>query len=216
MNHTLFIILCNHSIVIAAVIACFRVKSVTSDYYPFIIFIWLGLLNESVSLALLYNRYTNTVNSNIFVLLEYLLILFQFYKWNKGNAAKYYLLAYVGLLVWAADNFLLNSVQQNNSVFRVFYSFVVLLFSIDMVNKIIIFENIRLKNHAMFLICLIFIFYYGFKACVESFNMFHLGLTGNFLRKLWLILNIVNLITNLLFALAVLWIPTRQKFILRY
>ena len=178
--------------------------------------IWLGLLNESMSLAFIFKGTSNTVNSNIFVLLEFLLILFQFYKWNKGNAAKYYLVAFVGILVWVTDNFLLNSIQQNNSVFRVFYSFAALLFSIDQVNRVIIFENSYLKKNAVLLICVTFIFYYGFKACVESFNMFHVGVSRNFLEKLWLILYFVNFITNLLLALAVLWIPTKRKIILHY
>jgi hypothetical protein len=216
VNHLLMTIFYNHSIAIAAVIACFRIRSVTSDFYPFIIMIWLGLLNESVSLALIFNGSGNAVNSNIFVLLEFLLILFQFYKWNHGHFSKYSLIAFAGLVVWITDNLLLNTVQQNNSLFRVFYSFTILLFSIDHINRIIIFQNSRLKKNAVFLICLTFIFYYGFKACVESFNMVHLGLSTDLLRKFWIMLYFVNFITNLLFALAVLWIPTKQKYILRY
>jgi hypothetical protein len=42
--------------------------------------------------------------------------------------------------------------------------------------------------------------------------MIHLGLSKTFRSKLWLSLNLVDLITNLLLALAVLWIPTRQRF----
>src|SRR5665647_259127 len=216
MNYMIFSIFCSHSILIAAVIACFRIKAVLKDYYPFIFLLWMGLLNETISLFLLYSGHSNAVNSNIFVLLEFLLILYQFYCWSFSRPARFVVITFIGISVWLADNFLLNSIQQNNSVFRVFYSFVVLLFSIDKVNQLLIFENSNLKKNAMFLICLTFIFYYGFKACVESFNMIHLGLSRSFLQKLWMILNFVNLITNLLFALAVLWIPTRQRFILRY
>src|SRR5690349_21185288 len=120
--------------------------------------IWLGLLNESVSLALIFNGSGNAVNSNIFVLLEFLLILFQFYKWNDGHFSKYSLIAFAAVIVWVTDNLLLNTIQQNNSLFRVFYSFTILLFSIDHVNRIIIFQNSRLKKNAVFLICLTFIF----------------------------------------------------------
>lgn len=216
MNYMIFSIICSHSILIASVIACFRIKAVLKDYYPFIIMLWAGLLNETISLSLLYSGHSNTVNSNIFVLLEFLLILYQFYRWNYSRRIMYLVIALAGISVWMADNFLLNSIQQNNSVFRVFYSFVILLFSIDKINQLLVFENSNLKNNAMFLICITFIFYYVFKACVESFNMIHLGLSRRFLQELWMILNFVNLITNLLFALATLWIPTRQKFILRY
>ena len=216
MKHTLLTVFLNHSIIIAAVIAAFRFKAVSPNYYPFIILIWLGLLNESISLALISNGYSNTVNSNIYVLFDYLLILLQFYKWNRSGPLRYYIIAIIGLLVWITDNFLMNSICQNNSVFRVFYSFMVLFFSIDKMNSIVIFENLRIRKNATFLICAGFIFYYTLKACVESFNMFHLGLTAILLRKFWFILYIVNFITNLLFALAVLWIPKRQRFILPY
>jgi hypothetical protein len=216
MWHTLLTVFLNHSIIIAAVIAVFRFKAISSNYYPFIILIWLGLLNESISLALISGGYRNTVNSNVFVLCDYLLILLQFYKWNRSGPLRYYIMAAIGFAVWTTDNFIMNSIDQNNSVFRVFYSFIVVFFSIDKINSIIIFENLRIRKNATFLICAGFIFYYILKACVESFNMIHLGLTGSLLRKFWFILYIVNFITNLLFALAVLWIPTRQRFILRY
>jgi hypothetical protein len=216
MLHTLLTVFLNHSIIIAAVIGAFRIKAISSNYYPFILLIWLGLLNESISLALISNGYSNTTNSNMYVLLDFLLILWQFYKWNGSGPLRYYIVALAGLAVWVIDNFFMNSIYQNNSLFRVFYSFMVLFFSIDKINSIIIFENLRIRKNATFLICAGFIFYYTLKACVESFNMFHLGLTGILLRKLWFILYIVNFITNLLFALAILWIPTRQRFILRY
>ena len=216
MKHTLLTVFLNHSIIIAAVIACFRFKSISAGYYPFIILIWLGLLNESISLALISNGYSNTTNSNIYVLFDYLLILLQFYKWNGSGPLRYYVVGIIGIVVWITDNFLMNSIHQNNSVFRVFYSFIVLFFSIDKMNSIIIFENRRIRKNAIFLICAGFIFYYTLKACVESFNMFHPGLTRILLRKFWFILYIVNFITNLLFALAVLWIPKRQRFILPY
>jgi hypothetical protein len=144
MNYMVFSIICSHSILIASAIACFRVKAILKDYYPFVFLLWTGLLNETISLSLLYTGHSNTVNSNIFVLLEFLLILYQFYRWNDRRHNMYVLIAFVGISVWIADNFLLNSIQQNNSVFRVFYSFVVLLFSIDKINQIIIFENSNL------------------------------------------------------------------------
>lgn len=207
-----FSIICSHSIVIAPVIALFRIKVVIKDFHPFIFLLWLGLLNETISLAFLYNRRFNTVNSNIFVLLEFLLILYQFYCWNTSRRMKYFIIAFAGIAVWITDNFVINSLTQNNSVFRVFHSLIILLFSVAQINKIQVFQNGWFKGNAVFLICLTFIFLYGFKAWVESFNMIHLGLSRSFLSKLWLSLNIVNLITNLLLALAVLWIPTRQRF----
>ena len=206
----------NYSILIAAIIGIVRFKSIIRDYYPFIFMIWLGVLNETLSLIFIFTVGSNTFNSNIFVLLECLLILYQFYRWNDGGIKKYSILAMFALGLWIADNLVLNSITDNNSLFRAFYSFLVVFFSIDQVNKLIIYERGPLLKNSMFVICITFLLYYGFKAFVESYNMFHLGLSKTLLRDLWIILYFVNGIANLLYALAVLWIPTKVKFILPY
>ena len=83
MHGFLLNILLNHSIVIAALIGAFRFKTVIKNFQPFSLFIWLGLINETLSLILIYSKGSNTVNSNIYVLLECILILYQFYSWNS-------------------------------------------------------------------------------------------------------------------------------------
>ena len=216
MSSFLLEIALNYSILGAAIIGIIRFKSIIPDYYPFIFIIWLGVFNETLSLVLIFTMGRNTVNSNIFVLLEYLLIVYQFYRWNDNGLKKYVILAFLGLAVWSADNLVLNSITHNNSLFRAFYSFLIVFFSIDQVNKLVIYERGPLFKNPMFIICITFLLYYGFKAFVESYNMFHLGLSKTLLRDLWIILYFVNGIANLLYAIAVLWIPTKVKFILPY
>jgi len=206
----------NYSILIAAVIGIIRFKSIISDYYPFLFIIWLGVANETVSLVLIFTIGTNNFNSNIYVLLEYLLIVYQFYKWNDGSSKKYVILILLGVAVWITDNFVVNSIANNNSLFRVFYSFIIVFFSIDQVNKLMIYERDPLYKNPMFIICITFLLYYGFKTFVESYNMIHVGLSRSLLRYLWIILYFVNGFANLLYALAVLWIPTKVKFTLPY
>jgi len=213
MTNYFLLIFFNYSIVIAAIIAVFRFKSIMADYYPFIFFIWLGLFNEILSLLLIYNYESNTVNSNLYVLVEYLLLLLQFYKWSDNGSKRYYWLAGIGIAVWIADNFIINTIFDNNSVFRVFYSFIIIFFSIDKVNNLLVFEYSNLLKHPVFITCIAFTFYYGFKAFVESFNMVHLGLNPVILKDLWIILYFVNGTANLLYAIAVLCIPKKIKFI---
>lgn len=216
MDNYLIRIVLNHSIIIAALIGAIRLKHIVSEFYPFIAIIWLGLLNESVSLVVIYNSGSNMLNSNVFVLLEYGLILYQFYKWNGHNSWKYFSLACLGVAIWVADNFFINTLTENNSIFRVFYSFIIVFFSIDQVNKIIVFEKGVLLKNAMFIICITFLFYYGCKAYVESFNIFHEVLSNQLLQIFWKMLYFVNLIANLLYAVAILCIPVRPKFTLPY
>ena len=211
MNYFLLIFF-NYSIIIAAIIAIVRFKTIMADYYPFVFFIWLGLLNEILSLFLICNYQSNAANSNLYVLLEYMILLLQFYKWNNKGIKKYYWLAAIGMAVWITDNFIINTLSQNNSIFRVFYSFVILFFSIDQLNKLLVFEYGNLLKHPIFIACITFVFYYGFNVFVESFNMVHLGLNPAILRNLWIILYFVNGTANLLYAIAVLCIPTKIKF----
>ena len=211
MNYFLLIFF-NYSIIIAAIIAIVRFKTIMADYYPFVFFIWLGLFNEILSLFLIYSYQSNAANSNVYVLLEYMILLLQFYKWNNKGIKKYYGLAVIGIAVWITDNFIINTLSQNNSIFRVFYSFVILFFSIDQLNKLLVFEYGNLLKHPIFIACITFVFYYGFNVFVESFNMVHLGLNPAILRNLWIILYFVNGTANLLYAIAVLCIPTKIKF----
>lgn len=215
-NHYLFIFLLNHSIVIAAVIGAVRLRHMPAAFLPFTWLIWVGAFNETLSLLMI--RYTggNTVNANVFVLVEYLLIVLQFYTWNGRGTRKYYLFAALGLSVWITDNLVINSISGNNSLFRVYASLIILFFSTDYINKMIVFEPRQLWRNAAFIVCMAFAFYFGLKAFVESFNVFRIGLPHEFLRNLWMILYFVNFIANLLYAVALLCIPTRQEFTWRY
>jgi hypothetical protein len=206
----------NLSIIFAAIAGLIRVRRISPVYYPFLIIVWFGLLNEILSIVMAYSIRNNSINSNVFVLIEYLLLLWQFYKWNDGNRKKYYLLACIGTLVWVADNLLINSLSQNNSTFRIFYSFIIVLLSINQINKIIIYEKGALIKNAMFIICITFLFYYGCKAFVETFNTIHLSLSNVFLWNLYIILYFVNVFSNVLYTLAILCIPVRQEFTLPY
>jgi hypothetical protein len=206
----------NHSIVIAVIIGVIRFKKIAADFYPFLLVILTGLVNESLSLVLIYTTGSNTINSNFFVLLEYALLLWQFYRWEGRHHKKYFLLAGIGLAIWITDNLLVNTLAQNNSLFRVFYSFVILFLSIDEINKLIIFENEDLLKNACFIICFTFLFYYGLKAFIESYNMFHLGLSKGLLQSLWIILYFVNVVANLLYAIAILCMPPKLKFTFPY
>jgi len=216
MNNFLVNIFLNHSIVLPAVLGAVRFKKIVSSFIPFIILIWLGLLNETLSLALIFSNGSNALNSNIYVLLEYGIILWQFYEWNQDGKKKYYFFALAGVAVWILDNGVLNSPMDNNSIFRVFYSIVLVFFSIDQVNKILIYEKGRLIKNAMFLICVTFLVYYGCKAFIEVFNAFRLGLSDHFFRHLWMILYFVNVFANIMYAIAIVCLPTKQEFILPY
>lgn len=206
----------NHSIIIAAIIGMIRFKSISRDFHPFIYILWLGLANETLSLILIYTHQSNTANSNLFVYLEYLLFIWQFSKWKSFPGKFYYLLIILGLAVWMTDNFILHSITRNNSLFRAVAAFTIVFLCFDQLNKNVIFDLGSLRKNKIFILCLIFSFFFVFKAFVEAFNIFSISLSRELLNTLWIILGFVNFITNILYAIVTLWIPTKQKFILPY
>ena len=209
-------IILNHSILIPAVAGIIRSRSTLSSFYPFLLFIWLAAVNETVSLILILSVGSNTVTSNIYVLLEFLILLRQFYQWNEDRLRKLLFFAAIGIVVWIADNIVLHSIGDSNSVFRSYYSLIILLFSIDETNHIIMIEKKSLLKNAAFLICVAFIFYYGCKSFVEVINVFDLPYGPLFYRQLWQILSVLNCLSNIIFTFAIVWSPKQREFILLY
>lgn len=201
------------SILLAAVSGLALYKFALPVYRPYFFFIWLGTFNEALSWTLIEINRNNVVNSNIYVLAEYLILLFIFYRWNeKANRNRYLFLAGAGALIWVMDNFVLHSIFTINSIFRVFYSCLVLFLSINQINKLIVYERRKLIKNAMFLICMAFVFFYSYKAFIETFYILQLPFSTVFYQNLFQVLLFVNLFTNLVYAIAILCIPTKREF----
>lgn len=213
--HSLLILL-NFSVAIPAFVLLFRYGGSLKDYWPFIVLMWSGLLNEATSYVLILRMHTNMVASNIYILIEYFLILIQMVIWKRQPVWQYILFAVLGSMVWVMDNCYLNDINDNNSIFRMFYSLATVLFSLDLFNRIIIYERHPVTKHPVFLICTGFILYYGCKAFIESFNIFHVGLSDLFFMRLFIILSVVNLLANLIYAYAILCIPKKPEFTMPY
>ncbi|MEP6749368.1 MAG: hypothetical protein ABJB86_16655 [Bacteroidota bacterium] len=206
------------SIGIAAIIACWRFRKIHPVFRPFIYCIWLALANEILSIILVQTIRTNAVNSNIYVLLESLLIVWQFRKWGMFERYKIVFKLLLGLLVlaWFTENFMLFSIRQFSSWFRIFYSFIIVLLSISLLNRQILGDKGILLKNPVALICLSFIIYYTYKVLVETFWVYGLNESGTFRNKVYIILNYINLFSNLIYALAVLWMPTKHRFTMQY
>ncbi len=101
-----------------------------------------------------------------------------------------------------------------SSFFSIVSSFVLIFLAINQVNQLIIQEKRNLLKNSKFLICAGVLIFFTYKIMVESFYVMKLDQSTIFLSGIFNILVFVNLFVNLLFALATLWIPTRQRFTL--
>ena len=215
-----------HLFYISAISACsillpcgatlFRWSRMKEKYLPLTLLLALGILNETTSFISLHYCANNTVNGNIYVLADFLLVVWLFARLDTFISKIFLSLIMVsGLILWIADNLLLHSLSANNSMFRMVASLIIVYISIDKVNQLLFFSSpIRLKNTDL-LLSIGFLTYHAYKTFVEAFHVFPMPKDRAFYEKLWVILGIINMVTNLLFTLAILCIRQKQEFTLR-
>lgn len=206
------------SIGIAAIISVIRFRKINPVYYPFIYCIWLAFSNEVLGYFLIYSGHSNAVNINIYVLFESLLITWQFRKWLVFERYKKpYLVLLVSFLVfWIIEAFFVLSITLIFTYFRVYYSFIIVLMSIDTLNRILVREKTNLLKNPVFLICVSFVIYYTFTVIVGIFWIYGFAGSRSFRRNLGWVYIYINFFSNLIYAFAVLWMPKKLRFSLPY
>lgn len=205
------------SIFIAGMIAVFRFSNIGEVYHPFIYLIWIGCINETVSYFLIINHNNSILNSIIYGLCESLLLLWFYYNLGvfKRNIFLY-ALVFLFVVIWFIESFLSKRFGSNfNSVFSIAYSLSVVLLGINSINKILLREREILKNPA-FLICIGIVIFFTYKVVVEMFWLYGLRESKMFRINVLIILLFINLLCNLIYALAILWMKKKQAFTLQF
>lgn len=213
MNYLLIEIL-SYSIGISAFIALFRWKSIQKRDYFFIAFLWAGLLSEFISTICIQLFKTNAVTSNIYILISSLLLLLQFNKWGlfSKNKLLYKVIIAIIFLVWFWENFIYSSIFSFGSISRIVNGFIIVLMSIHLMNILINQENSTLSKNPVFLICISFIIFFTLKILVEVFWIYGLNASKDFRQSIYRIVTYVNLVVNIFYAIAVLWMPKKREF----
>lgn len=205
------------SILLAILVSLLRRKDIGPTYYPFLVCLWIGLFNEIASEVLGKLIRTNAYNSNIYSLLEAILLTLQFRYW--GLFAKKYLANIICgafVIFWSLECLIFSDLGRFCSYFMIGYSFIIVLMSIQMVNTLIVNEQHSIIKNPCFLICIAWILYFTFKVLVEIFWLYGLSANNEFGIKVFHISTFINLFSNFIFALAFLWMPRKQEFIPRF
>lgn len=206
------------SIFFAGIIGIFKFHQIRSTYRPFIYLIWIGCFNESLGIYLALHRHYTIINGVIYALCESLLLLWFFKNLGVFKRNKYllYSLFFLFVVVWIAENFFNSHFGARfNLYFDIFYSFCVVLLSLRVLNDLLFVERELLKNPT-FLICVGLIIFFTYEIIERLFWLYGLENSDNFVRSVQSILMIINLLTNLIYALAVLWMRKRQTFTLQF
>ena len=218
MTNFTFIIIGSYSIAVAAIIGLIRFTRIHRAYHPFIFITVASLINEVISHILIHYKKSNAITINLLGLADALLWLWQFRRWNGINkhSSQFHAVAILMISIWIFENLILGKLFTFSSVYAIVFSFAVVFFSINQVNRQIVEEKGNLFTNAKFLICSGTILFFTYRILVECFYLLDMQKSDRFLANVFSILAFVNLIVNLLFALATLWIPARQKFSLPY
>lgn len=202
------------SLIFAAVIGLYRIWKVSAAYYPFLFLIWLGLCNEIITYTI--TNTNSSINTNIYFLFEGILILFFFKQLHffHKSATLYYLLQCAIIVIWIIEVLQKGIATELASYFIIVHSLVIALLSITMINRQIGYGRKNILKNAIFLICICFIVYFTNAILVEVFYMFNL-FSNEFALNIQTILSVINICTNLIYAIAILWIPERQRFSLQ-
>lgn len=218
INYKLSII-CSYSILLAVIIGLVRFRNISRAYQPFIFVTIAALLNEMMSTLLIYCKISNAVSVNILNIVESYLWLWQFKRWGILTNGPKWVMPLIALsfgIIWVTENIIMGKIFIFSSVFSIVASFILVFMAISQVNKLIVQERNNLLKNAKFLICSGVLIFHTYRILIESFYLMKLDNNDGFLLNIFFILVFVNLFVNLLYAFAMLWIPTRQRFTMQY
>lgn len=217
MDDTLRFIL-SLSIGFAVIIGIVRFRRIDPSYYPFIYNIIVVLVVEVLNRILTVTGHPNAfiLVLNIFSYIDFFLFLWLFHNWGLFNRKKstFISIAVVFFIIWLLNNILVSGFIRHNLFFFIVYSFALIFFSVNTFNKAVVHERSSIFRNPKFWVCLGIIIFYSFFIVVVTtgLSLFMHNVSKEFRRGLWSISVYSNLLVNLLYAVAVIWIPRKKNF----
>lgn len=206
-----------YSIVPAAILALLRMRRIDPDFYPFIICTWIATANEILSVVLQRHGLHTSVNNNVYVLLESVLIVAVLQKFGAFGRRYMYFVTLSGLsILWFTENIITGELHLIHSGFRLSYAILVVILSTQVACRLILSEKQVLLRSAEFCLVLAFILYYTYKILVEIFWLYGLNASPEFLDNVYFIHAWINLICNIIFLISIAWMPARRPYTMPY
>ncbi|MEO8583876.1 MAG: hypothetical protein ABI415_08765 [Flavitalea sp.] len=217
MNYQ-FIDILDYGVLAAVVIGLVRFRKILRAYRPFVFIVAGALVSEFISSRVIAAGYSNAIPANCWSLAECLLYLWQFKRWDAfaRKPPLYLVLVTAATTYWITEKIIFGKITTFQSGFAITYSFCLVFLAINQLNSLIIMERTILMRNAKFVICTGIILFFTYQIMVDSFYVFRLDNSEEFMGKVFKILVIVNLIVNILFGYAATLLPIREPFRFRY
>lgn len=206
--------LLSYTILIPLVVALVRVHKIRTSYFPFLVLLLLAFTTEVASEISLRLTRENTAISNIYSLLEIGVVLWQFHAWGflRRRRALLIVLASLSFITWITENIGYGRLETHFCSATVFLnSLIVVFLCINEINALIASYSGTLLRNARFLICL----------GLMTISIYSLITEGTLLIDpqnavidwpIFYIFSIINAIVNVVYAIAVFFIPVRDDY----
>ena len=190
-----------------------RWRVISQRYYQLFILFGLALLVELVNrYAIASNNFSWIPVNNLYVLVESILIPLQFVVWGHmyRKLTTFYLITGILVLGWVTEHLLLGDITRLHPYFRMFYSLLIVLLSINTINYLVIQEDRNLVRHPVFIICTGFIIFFTYQLVYEGIYNIVSDLKSIDTGKLNTAFSIINAVCNILYGIAFLLVPARN------
>jgi hypothetical protein len=216
MNDTIRFIL-SLSIAPAVIMGMVRYRKMDASYHPFLYYTWFVLLFEILVYLLSTQKAYNTLGVlfNLYAFVEFVLLTWIFHKWGlfKRNRAIVFSIMIIFFFIWVFTIFYFKGIYKKSNHFAIAYSFALIFYSISSFHRLVIQEYRSIFINAKFWICTGVIIFYSYFVIGSSVRLLIQRSKANvkFFEQLQEIDVYSNLLVNILYAIAIIWIPNKKK-----
>jgi hypothetical protein len=214
-----FLFLLSQFILLPIIAGLVRWRRIDKSYRPFFWLLVIGFLVEIISFISIRMAKDNTVIVNIYSLLEWTFLAWQFHAWGflRQKRPLFYALLGLGALVWFVVNIVFGHIHDFSPYFVFFYSFLTVLLSVNEINFMITHYNRNLFRNPRFVICVGLIIYFVYMIVYFwALEISRLGRSEVSISiSITFLQGYVNILANIIYAIAFLLFPKPQKFTLQ-
>jgi hypothetical protein len=211
----IFVFLISQSVLLPIITGLIRLRRIDKSYRPFLLLLLIGLLTEIVSLFFIKYTGANTIPVNVYTLIEWTFLAWQFHVWGFLRQKKklFYALLVLATLVWITENLIFKKIHDFSPYFVFFYSFLIVLLSVNEINFMITHYRNLFRN-PRFIICIGLIVYFVYMIIYYwAFQISRFG-RSEISDSILFLVAYVNALANIIYAIAFLVIPKPQRFTL--
>ncbi len=203
------------TVFIPLIIGVVRYFRMDTSYHPFILLLLMAFTSEVISFICIHYLATdNAITVNLYVLIECVILLFQFRSWGflRRKRRLFLFLITILIIIWILENLVFYKIETYSPFFKGAYSFVIVLLSINEINYMIVQDNRQPFWNAKFLICLGFIIYFIYQIIYEaSYYVLDKDKVVVVAMKIISMFGYMNAFVNLLYGVATLLIPEKKN-----